>query len=110
MIHEHDPDPSDPVAPAMASHRTTSSTSPLRAQRRPDFYSPGVSASRRTCDPHLDVRTPKRIYPDLFSSGHLLSLADTLRRLETSHEERPLGSWSPLSENQRARPSEPKPR
>jgi hypothetical protein len=65
VIHEHDPRSSRPrrccdgEPPHDEQHLLPKETAPAGCPQ------PRGLGPRRTLDPHLDVRTPKRIYPDL---------------------------------------------
>lgn len=107
VIHEHD---HRSVRPRRSCDgkppRDEQRLSPGEERRRPNGHSSGVCATRRRFDRRFDVRTPKRIYPNLFGS-------DTSCRSPI-----PLGAWnqpkgvtarksvSPRRGNQRARLSE----
>jgi hypothetical protein len=79
---EHDPRcHQTPPRVAMASHRAVGDA-PLASSARRAFTAQGTLSLTALVPPRFDVRTPTRIYPNLFQPGHPLSLADACRRLD----------------------------
>ncbi len=77
----------------MASHRAVGDAA-LARQRLPDLHSSGDPRPVGLGATRFDVRTPTRIYPNLFQPGHPLSLANAYRRLEVTTTGDPTGSRS----------------
>lgn len=89
---EHDQSPIKPCRSLRWQATARRGALLLRDSTRQAFTAQGSLWPEGLGNTRPSVRTPLRIYPNLFQPGHLLSLPGACRRLEVDDDERLIGS------------------